>query len=188
MSGGVCGKPLPGEEDAEQPMFFCNQPTGHDGGCSMRLVGDGGIDGSDGSEIERLRKLENQVNWFDSSTHSGDWNEADLVPVKGDPAAAHWLFREDTVSVKPDAVCRICGHTPDWHYAATHYNTKKLHDENERLEIEAVRLEGELAKLRARIAELVPDWEPLSCINCNALRARCELHKNTRIPGGSKSK
>lgn len=40
----LCGKWLPGEEEAEQPMFRCNQPAGHpEGDCAMTMTATPGL-------------------------------------------------------------------------------------------------------------------------------------------------
>lgn len=55
--------------------------------------------------------LSDQVNWFDASTHHGDWGPADV---------------DATGLVSPKAVCRICQHAPDWHYPSAHARKARL--------------------------------------------------------------
>ena len=51
--------------------------------------------------------LSDQVNWFDASTHHGDWGPADV---------------DATGLVSPKAVCRICQHASDWHYPSAQHD------------------------------------------------------------------
>lgn len=109
-------------------------------------------------ELKRLRVLENQVNWFDASTHHGEWDEADIETVREVIPPIGGSEPIDVHHVKPTAICRLCGHTPIEHYAARESEAFRRGYEKAREE-----LSGLVTLARNHVRELGCGPDPLAC-------------------------